>query len=187
MSATGLWRRRICSCRTGTGGRVPGSIGCGKTGFSRLVVYGPDLTQTTEGVEPVDLDSVMRESDFVTAGAFLNASRQRVSLASGNRGIGTGNLAPSFHSCPYQRPLGALGNSFGRGVTLHRGTGGVAPGLPAAKRDRLRCPSRSYAGMPSDSATLRFDGRWDTGSGMAVGSPRKSWPKVQPDAGTIRD
>jgi len=83
----GQWRAALPRMGVNLRGRVLGSIGCGNIGkemfrlakpfgFSRLLAYDPFLTQAQVddlGVELVDLDTVMRASDFVCVNAFLNA------------------------------------------------------------------------------------------------------------------
>lgn len=83
----GQWRGALPRMGVNLRGRVLGSVGCGNIGkemfrlakpfgFSRLLACDPFLTQAQVddlGVELVDLDTVMRESDFVTVNAFLNA------------------------------------------------------------------------------------------------------------------
>jgi phosphoglycerate dehydrogenase-like enzyme len=83
----GQWRAALPRMGVNLRGRVLGSVGCGNIGkemfrlakpfgFSRLLACDPFLTQAQVddlGVELVDLDTVMRESDFVTVNAFLNA------------------------------------------------------------------------------------------------------------------
>lgn len=82
----GKWRAALPRMGVNLRGRVLGSVGCGNIGremfrlarpfgFSRLIAYDPFLTQEQVdelGVELVSLDTVMRESDFVTVNAFLN-------------------------------------------------------------------------------------------------------------------
>jgi len=86
VTRAGKWRSELPRMGVNLRGRVLGSVGCGNIGkemfrlakpfgFSRLIAYDPFLTQAQVddlGVELVSLDTVMRESDFVTVNAFLN-------------------------------------------------------------------------------------------------------------------
>lgn len=87
VTRAGKWRGALPRMGVNLRGRVLGSVGCGNIGremfrlarpfgFSRLLACDPFVTQQQVaelGVELVDLDTVMRESDFVTVNAFLNA------------------------------------------------------------------------------------------------------------------
>jgi phosphoglycerate dehydrogenase-like enzyme len=87
ITRAGQWRGELPRMGVNLRGRVLGSIGCGNIGremfrlarpfgFSQLIAYDPFLAQSQVdelGVELVDLDTVMRRSDFVTVNAFLNA------------------------------------------------------------------------------------------------------------------
>jgi phosphoglycerate dehydrogenase-like enzyme len=84
----GLWRRDLSALGYGLAGRVLGSVGCGNIaqemfrlarplGFGRLIACDPYVPadQIRElGVELVDLETVFRESDFVTVNVPLNES-----------------------------------------------------------------------------------------------------------------
>lgn len=86
VTRAGKWRAGLPRMGVNLRGRVLGSVGCGNIGkemfrlaapfgFSRRIAYDPFLTQAQVedlGVELVSLDTVMRESDFVTVNAFLN-------------------------------------------------------------------------------------------------------------------
>jgi len=88
ITRAGKWRGDLPRLGRNLRGQVLGSIGCGNIGkemfrlakpfgFSRMIAYDPFLTQKQMGdlgVELVDLDTVMRESDFVTVNALLNAA-----------------------------------------------------------------------------------------------------------------
>jgi len=87
VTRAGGWRANLTRMGVNLRGRVLGSVGCGNIGremfrlaqpfgFSRLIAYDPFLTQSqvdSLGVELVSLETVMRESDFVTVNAFLNS------------------------------------------------------------------------------------------------------------------
>lgn len=84
----GLWRQELTTLGYGLEGRVLGSVGCGNIaremfrlarplGFGRLIACDPYVDPDeirALGVEPVDLDTVFRESDFVTVNVPLNES-----------------------------------------------------------------------------------------------------------------
>ena len=86
MARAGRWRQDLRGLGMDIQGSVLGSVGCGNIarelfrlarplGFSRLLACDPNVRQTdVEGVELVDLETVMRESDFVTVNALLNAA-----------------------------------------------------------------------------------------------------------------
>lgn len=83
---TGQWDQRGAAPAVGLRGKVLGSIGLGNIGsevfrlaapfgFGRVLAADPyaDATRAAElGVELVDLDTIFRESDFVTINAFLS-------------------------------------------------------------------------------------------------------------------
>jgi len=83
----GSWRNELARPGADLRGRVLGSIGCGNVaremfqmaqgfGFRCLLAYDPYRTQSEVvdlGVELVDLDTLCRESDFLTINAPLNA------------------------------------------------------------------------------------------------------------------
>ena len=82
----GRWREGLTSKSICIQGRTLGSVGVGSIagemfrmakgmGFGRLLGYDPYLTKARAaelGVELVDLDTVMRESDFVAVNTFLS-------------------------------------------------------------------------------------------------------------------
>lgn len=88
LTRAGKWRGDLPKMGVNLRGRVLGSVGCGNIGkemfrlakpfgFSRLLAYDPYVTQAevdSLGVELVDLNTVMRESDFVAVNAFLNTA-----------------------------------------------------------------------------------------------------------------
>lgn len=83
----GGWRGHLPKMGISIGGRTLGSVGCGNIGqemfrearslgFGRFVACDPHVTQEQVkelGVELVDMDTVFRESDFVTVNTLLNA------------------------------------------------------------------------------------------------------------------
>jgi len=88
MTRAGKWRGEVTRLGGDIRGAVLGSVGCGNIarelfqmarplGFSRLLACDP-LVKPGEvaalGVELVDMDTVFRESDFVTINTFLNDS-----------------------------------------------------------------------------------------------------------------
>jgi len=88
MARAGQWRDSLGELTGDIRGSVLGSVGCGNIarelfrlarplGFSRLLACDPIVTQGDVdplGVELVDMDTVFRESDFVTVNTFLNDS-----------------------------------------------------------------------------------------------------------------
>src|SRR5688572_25861021 len=85
MARAGRWRQDMAGLARDISGSVLGSVGCGNIarelfklaqslGFARLLACDPnvrpaDLAGT--GIELVDMETVMRESDFVTINALL--------------------------------------------------------------------------------------------------------------------
>jgi len=83
----GGWRGHLPKMGISIGGRTLGSVGCGNIGqemfrearslgFGRFIACDPHVTQEQVkdlGVELVDIDTVFRESDFVTVNTLLNA------------------------------------------------------------------------------------------------------------------
>jgi D-3-phosphoglycerate dehydrogenase len=71
-----------------TKGKTMGLIGCGKIGLEvakrisafgvRVIVFDPYLEKTPEGVELRDLDTVLRESDFISTHCPLNESTRHL-------------------------------------------------------------------------------------------------------------
>ena len=71
-----------------TKGKTLGLIGCGKIGLEvakrisafgvRVIVFDPYLEKTPEGVELRDLDTVLRESDFISTHCPLNESTRHL-------------------------------------------------------------------------------------------------------------
>ncbi|MBM3784492.1 MAG: dehydrogenase, partial [Acidobacteria bacterium] len=90
ITRAGKWRGDLPALGRNLRGQVLGSIGCGNIGkemfrlarpfgFARMLACDPFLTQGQVdelGVELVDMDTVMRESDFVTVNALLNERTQ---------------------------------------------------------------------------------------------------------------
>lgn len=88
VTRAGGWRGDLPKMGISIGGRTLGSVGCGNIaqemfrlaqslGFGRFVAYDPYVTQDQVkhlGVELVDIDTVFRESDFVTVNTLLNQS-----------------------------------------------------------------------------------------------------------------
>lgn len=86
ITRAGKWRGDLPRLGRNLRGQVLGSIGCGNIGkemfrlarpfgFARLLAYDPFLRASDveeSGIELVDMDTVMRESDFVTVNALLN-------------------------------------------------------------------------------------------------------------------
>ncbi|MEP7362545.1 MAG: NAD(P)-dependent oxidoreductase [Acidobacteriota bacterium] len=86
VTRAGGWRGDLPKMGISIGGRTLGSIGCGNIGqemfrlaqslgFGRFIAYDPHVTQDQVkhlGVELVDMDTVFRESDFVTVNTLLN-------------------------------------------------------------------------------------------------------------------
>jgi phosphoglycerate dehydrogenase-like enzyme len=87
LTRGGGWRSDLTRLGRCIPGHVLGSVGCGNIaremfrlarplGFSRLIASDPAVRQEDVrdlGVEIVDLETVMRESDFVTVNTLLNA------------------------------------------------------------------------------------------------------------------
>jgi phosphoglycerate dehydrogenase-like enzyme len=87
LTRGGGWRGDLQTLGRCIPGHVLGSVGCGNIaqemfrlarplGFSRLLAADPYVKQeevAALGVELVDLDTVLRESDFVTVNTLLNA------------------------------------------------------------------------------------------------------------------
>jgi phosphoglycerate dehydrogenase-like enzyme len=88
MTRAAKWRGELTKLGGDIRGSVLGSVGCGNIarelfgitrslGFSRLLAVDPlvEQQQVNElGVEMVDIDTLFRESDFVTVNTFLNDS-----------------------------------------------------------------------------------------------------------------
>ena len=86
MARSGRWRSELTELGGDIRGSVLGSVGCGNIarelfavarslGFSRLLAADPFVQQEKVndlGVEMVDMDTLFRESDFVTVNTFLN-------------------------------------------------------------------------------------------------------------------
>ena len=79
----GGWRERIPRTSQNIEGKTLGSVGVGNIGaemfriargmgFGRLLGYDPYLQAPPEGVQMTDLETVMRESDFVAVNCLLN-------------------------------------------------------------------------------------------------------------------
>ena len=87
LTRAGGWRSDIKTLGRNIPGHVLGSVGCGNIarelfriarplGFARLVACDPFVKQDEVaglGVEIVDIDTVFRESDFVTVNTLLNS------------------------------------------------------------------------------------------------------------------
>jgi len=88
VARAGGWRGQLPRLGVSVMGTVLGSVGCGNIarelfsvarhlGFSRLLACDPFVTEDQVkdlGVEIVGMDTVFRESDFVTVNTLLNAS-----------------------------------------------------------------------------------------------------------------
>lgn len=88
VTRAGGWRGDLPKMGISIGGRTLGSVGCGNIaqemfrlaqslGFGRFVAYDPYVTQDQVkhlGVELMDIDTIFRESDFVTVNTLLNQS-----------------------------------------------------------------------------------------------------------------
>jgi phosphoglycerate dehydrogenase-like enzyme len=88
MTRSGKWRNELTKLGGDIRGSVLGSVGCGNIarelfriarplGFSRLLAMDPLVKQEQVnelGVEMVDMDTLFRESDFVTVNTLLNDS-----------------------------------------------------------------------------------------------------------------
>lgn len=83
FTRAGKWRGDLPKLGRNLRGQVLGSIGCGNIGkelfrlaqpfgFSRLLAYDPYVHAPIEGVELVDMETVLRESDFVCVNTLLN-------------------------------------------------------------------------------------------------------------------
>ncbi len=83
LCRAGRWREQIPRNSRNVEGKTLGSIGAGNIasemfriargiGFGRLLAYDPYVAQAPEGVEMVDLETVMRESDFVAVNCPLS-------------------------------------------------------------------------------------------------------------------
>jgi len=86
VARSGGWRGDLPKMGISIGGRTLGSVGCGNIGqemfreagslgFGRFIACDPYVTQEQVkhlGVELVDIDTVFRESDFVTVNTLLN-------------------------------------------------------------------------------------------------------------------
>ena len=90
VARAGKWRGDLPKLGVDVAGTILGSVGCGniaremfrmaKTfGFRRMIACDPFVKQeqvTSLGVEMVDMDTVFRESDFVTVNTLLNSRTQ---------------------------------------------------------------------------------------------------------------
>jgi phosphoglycerate dehydrogenase-like enzyme len=88
MTRAGKWRGEMAGLGGDIRGSVLGSVGCGNIarelfrvartlGFSRFLAADPFVTQDEVndlGVEMVEIDTLFRESDFVSVNTFLNDS-----------------------------------------------------------------------------------------------------------------
>jgi phosphoglycerate dehydrogenase-like enzyme len=86
MTRAAQWRNQLGELNGDVRGTVLGSVGCGNIarklfelarplGFERLLACDPFVSQSEVeplGIEVVDLDTVFRESDFVTINTFLS-------------------------------------------------------------------------------------------------------------------
>jgi phosphoglycerate dehydrogenase-like enzyme len=86
IARAGKWRSELTTLGTNLPGRTLGSVGCGNIaqemfrmgkclGMGRLIACDPFVKQESVadlGIELVDMDTVFRESDFVTVNTFLN-------------------------------------------------------------------------------------------------------------------
>ena len=87
LTRSGRWRGDLNRLGRNIPGHILGSVGCGNIaremfrlarplGFARLIACDPYVTgdQVSDlGIEVVDMDTVFRESDFVTVNTLLNA------------------------------------------------------------------------------------------------------------------
>lgn len=92
MTRAGKWRNEMAGLNADLRGSVLGSVGCGNIartlfsmarplGFRKLVACDPFVKQEQVkelGVELVDMDTVFRESDFVTVNTFLDDSTRNL-------------------------------------------------------------------------------------------------------------
>ncbi|MEZ5398234.1 MAG: NAD(P)-dependent oxidoreductase [Bryobacteraceae bacterium] len=90
VARAGGWRGQLSRLGVSIQGTTLGSVGCGNIGqemfrmsqsmgFGRRIAYDPFVTQDEVkelGVEMVDLDTVFRESDFVTVNTLLNKTTE---------------------------------------------------------------------------------------------------------------
>jgi len=88
ITREGKWRGHLPKLGVSLAGKTLGSVGCGNIGqemfrvsqslgFGRRIAYDPFVSQPQVdqlGVEMVDMDTVFRESDFVTVNVLLNKS-----------------------------------------------------------------------------------------------------------------
>ncbi|MCC6293632.1 MAG: dehydrogenase [Bryobacterales bacterium] len=86
VARAGGWRGDLPRMGTSIGGRTLGSVGCGNIGqelfrearslgFGRFLACDPNVSQEKVrelGVEMVDMETLFRESDFVTVNTLLN-------------------------------------------------------------------------------------------------------------------
>jgi phosphoglycerate dehydrogenase-like enzyme len=89
MCRAGYWREKIPRNSQNLEGNTLGSVGAGNIagemfriargiGFGRLLAFDPYIAKGPEGVEMVDLETVMRESDFVAVNCPLNDQTRRL-------------------------------------------------------------------------------------------------------------
>jgi len=90
VARAGGWRGDLPRLGVSIAGKTLGSVGCGNIGqemfrmsqsmgFARRIAYDPFVRQeqvSSLGVELVSLETVFRESDFVTVNTLLNASTE---------------------------------------------------------------------------------------------------------------
>jgi phosphoglycerate dehydrogenase-like enzyme len=89
MCRAGYWREQIARNSRNLEGQTLGSIGAGNIagemfriargiGFGRLLAHDPFVPQAPPGIELVDLETVMRESDFVAVNCPLNDQTRKL-------------------------------------------------------------------------------------------------------------
>jgi D-3-phosphoglycerate dehydrogenase len=85
---SGQWDFRLGIPIRRTRGKTLGLVGCGKIGFEvaqkiscfgvRVISFDPYLQKAPEGIELTDLDTVLKESDFISIHCPLNDSTQHL-------------------------------------------------------------------------------------------------------------
>jgi len=85
---SGQWDFRLGIPISRTNGKTLGLVGCGKIGFEvakkissfgvRVISFDPYLQKPPEGIELTDLDTVLKESDFISIHCPLNESTRHL-------------------------------------------------------------------------------------------------------------
>jgi len=85
---SGSWNFRLGIPIYRTRGKTLGLVGCGKIGFEvakkissfgvRVITFDPYLQKAPEGIELTDLDTVLKESDFISIHCPLNDSTRHL-------------------------------------------------------------------------------------------------------------